>query len=399
MSPLEMNLMWGIVIASLLLVILSVGLILTIYFSQRRVIGLQQRMLKTLEKSEKKYKDLFNHAIEGIYQSTPDGRYININPALAQIYGYSSPAEMLADIKNIGQQLYVDPKRREEFMHLLERDGEVHGFEYQAYRKDRSIIWISGNARVVRDESGTILYYEGTVEDITHRKMAEAELRKVPHLILEAQESERKRIARELHDSIGQLLSAAKMRIHTAAASLKMLRRDIPTNLDQAGNLLQRGIEEVRRISQNLRPSELDDLGLIAALNRVCDDFCERTRIQLNLSMPKSLRELPGEMNLALYRIIQEGLHNVEKHSEATRVDLSLSIGDSTLTVRLKDNGKGFDLPKIPEGKKQKTFGLIGMRERVALMGGSFDLFTKPQRGTEIRIRLPVPSLRERRAS
>ena len=130
---------------------------------------------EALLKAQQKYRRIFENALEGIFQTTPDGRYINANPALAQIYGYDSPEDLIANLTNIQQQLYVEPHRRTEFIKLMQQYGEVSGFESKVYRKDGSIIWISENARAVCDVSEALSYYQGFVENITERKRAEAE--------------------------------------------------------------------------------------------------------------------------------------------------------------------------------------------------------------------------------
>ncbi|MBT5926201.1 MAG: PAS domain S-box protein [Verrucomicrobia bacterium] len=129
-----------------------------------------------LREAEQKYRDIFEQAVEGIFQSSPEGKYIEANPALARIYGYETPQAVLDSLTNIQQQLYVDPSRREEFARLMKRDGEIHEFESEIYRKDGEKIWISETARSVRDEDGNILYYEGVVEDISERKHSESAL-------------------------------------------------------------------------------------------------------------------------------------------------------------------------------------------------------------------------------
>ncbi|WP_242049162.1 MULTISPECIES: PAS domain-containing sensor histidine kinase [Nostocales] len=126
--------------------------------------------------AEAKYRSIFENAIEGIFQSSPDGRYITANPALAKIYGYSSPEEVTANFTDIENQLYVDPKRRAEFVRLIEKYGIISEFESQIYRQDGSIVWISEKAYAVRDAAGKLLYYEGLIEDITQRKQAEEAL-------------------------------------------------------------------------------------------------------------------------------------------------------------------------------------------------------------------------------
>lgn len=386
----EINLIWSIVVGTLVLLIVGVAFIVFIVLSQRRLIASQRRTLDELERGEKKYKDLFTHAIEGIYQSTPDGRYMSINPALARIYGYLSPEEMLSSVTNIGRQIYADPKRRVEFMRILEEQGEVRNFHYKALRKDGTIIWVSGNARAVRDDNGTLIYYEGTVEDITNQKRAEEALRRIPRRILDAQEAERARIARELHDSIGQLLSSARMRFQGSLRSMKLLRRNLFASLEQTDTLIQRALEEVRRISHNLRPGELHDLGLAAALTSMCEELQERARITVSLSTPRVPYYLSDEVQLTIYRVVQEGLNNIEKYAHASHVDVALTVSDSVLQLTITDNGIGFD--RSPTHRSNGKLGLVGIQERVALLEGVCEIASNPGRGSEIRVRIPVQS-------
>ena len=123
--------------------------------------------------AENKYRSIFENAVEGIYQTTPAGEYLSVNPALVRIYGYQSPEELTTAITDIGRQLYVDRSRRQEFVELMRRYNTVAGFESQVYRRDGEVIWISENARAVYDVAGNLCYYEGSVEDISKRKQAE----------------------------------------------------------------------------------------------------------------------------------------------------------------------------------------------------------------------------------
>ena len=149
-------------------------------FSTRREL---QSAYQQLEVAEAKYRSIFENAGEGIFQSTPDGRYITANPALARIYGCDSPEEVTAKFTDIERQLYVDPVRRNEFLRSIEESGTVSDFESKIYRSDGSIVWISGKARAVRDRSGSVLYYEGLIEDITQRKQAQESLRLFIHAL------------------------------------------------------------------------------------------------------------------------------------------------------------------------------------------------------------------------
>ena len=131
---------------------------------------------QALKQAEEKYRGIFENAIEGIYQTTVEGRYLSANPALAKIYGYASSAELMAHLTDLNHQLYLDPDRRREFIRLIQQDGAVANFESQVYRQDGGVIWISENASAIYDADATLLYYEGSVEDITERKQAEAAL-------------------------------------------------------------------------------------------------------------------------------------------------------------------------------------------------------------------------------
>ena len=137
----------------------------------------RHRMDTALLDAEKKYHSLFDHLVEGIFQTTPEGRYLMANTALARIYGYNSPEELMQSVTDIGRRLYVRENRREEFVRFMQQHDTISGFESQIYRKDGTVIWISENCRVIRDAQGRLLYYEGTVEDITQRRQAEENLR------------------------------------------------------------------------------------------------------------------------------------------------------------------------------------------------------------------------------
>jgi len=132
---------------------------------------------KALKESEVKYHSIFENAVEGIFQSTPEGRFLSVNPAFARMCGYSSPEEMIESITDIAGQHYVDPEKRKEFMECLDAEGLVENYEHQIYRRDGGTLWVSINARAVRDEEGKALYYEGTHENITDRKLAEERVR------------------------------------------------------------------------------------------------------------------------------------------------------------------------------------------------------------------------------
>jgi PAS domain S-box-containing protein len=168
---------------------------------------------EALRLAEEKYRSIFENALEGIFQSTPDGCFISVNPAMARIHGYESPAAMMEALAETGHHIYVDPKGRDEYKRLLEQQGEVTGFEYQLYRQDGEIVWVSESVRVVRDANGQLLYYEGILEDVTQRKLEEVALkREVEELRIEIDQAKRNSQVAEIIESdyFQQLQAAAE---------------------------------------------------------------------------------------------------------------------------------------------------------------------------------------------
>ncbi|MBS0018191.1 MAG: PAS domain S-box protein [Arthrospira sp. SH-MAG29] len=149
----------------------------------------QANLIESLGKTERKYRSIFENALEGIFQISPDGKFINANPTLAKIYGYESPKELMSSITDVQKQLYVQPNRWDELLETLHERLEISKFESQVYNRDGEIIWISESARIVNDENGDILYYQGFVEDITERKRAEAELERFTSELFELNQS------------------------------------------------------------------------------------------------------------------------------------------------------------------------------------------------------------------
>jgi PAS domain S-box-containing protein len=138
----------------------------------------QKQAEEALRIAEENYRSIYENALEGIFQTTPEGRYLSVNPAMARIYGYDSPQEMVERITDLEQQIYVDPEARLEFKRFMEQNDQVINFEYRTYQKDGDIIWVEENTRTVRNDKGQLLYYEGMIQDISERKYRETELRR-----------------------------------------------------------------------------------------------------------------------------------------------------------------------------------------------------------------------------
>jgi PAS domain S-box-containing protein len=354
---------------------------------------------EALREAEQKYRDIFENAGEGIFQSTPDGRYIAANPALARMYRFASPEELIHSRQDISQQVYVDPTRREEFKRQLEEQGSVRGFEHEVFRNDGSRLWISVNARTVRDEQGAIQYYEGTAQDITERKAAEEkikasseQLRALSARLQSAREEEGARIAREIHDELGGALTSLRWDLESVdkvisesgdQPQLQALRERIEAML----RLTETTISNVRRISAELRPGILDDLGLVEAIEWQAGQFQARTGITCRCDCSLENLDLGREQSTAVFRIFQEALTNILRHAQATSVDITTKVEAGEFVLKIIDNGRG-----ITENEKSgaQSLGLLGMKERARLVGGKINVTRVEGEGTMITVRVPL---------
>lgn len=208
--------------------------------------------------------------------------------------------------------------------------------------------------------------------------------------LLEIQEDERRRLSRELHDEIGQTLTALRIEISHAQAAFKAGSPVIQARLEQARSLAEKTVETIRNISLLLRPSLLDDLGLEPALQYQVEDFSRRSGIRCSFSEEGLQETLPDALKTCVYRVVQEALNNCQKHAGATEVQLRLRQSGLTLTVQIEDNGRGFALDKSGNPASPTGMGILGMRERAAGLGGSLKLVSAPGQGTRLSFILPL---------
>jgi len=210
------------------------------------------------------------------------------------------------------------------------------------------------------------------------RKLASrtGQLEQLTRLLLRAQEDERRRIARELHDEAGQVLTAVKIEL------------DLDGRKD-AGALVGRALAQVRDLSNLLRPSVLDDLGLVAALTALVDDFSMRTRIATTVDLGGTTRRLPPDIEVVIYRVVQEALTNIAKHAQASRASVALTLGETHARLIVEDDGRGM-ATGAPIDLTEPHLGLLGMRERITAVGGTLGVGARPAGGLRIDARIPV---------
>ena len=223
-------------------------------------------------------------------------------------------------------------------------------------------------------------------------RQSQDQLRKLSNKILDAQENERKRIAREIHDGISGSMAAIKLALEEKLASMGQSQSTKLISLEKIIAHVEEIIKESRRISAHLRPSLLDDMGLLATIDWLSNDFEQlhpNLKIQQQLNVKEN--EIPEMLKVVIYRVLQEALNNVAKHSGATRVRLLLVAGDNCIELTVADNGCGFDAAdkKFAEPSVASGFGLSGMRDRTQLCDGKFEIFSEKGKGTTVHIALP----------
>jgi PAS domain S-box-containing protein len=222
------------------------------------------------------------------------------------------------------------------------------------------------------------------------------ELKELSSQLMQAQEGERKRIAQELHDQVGQMLQTMKMNLGRMKRNLSMDPRKLEETRDwlmDTEQKLSQTIDDIRTLTFNLRPSMLDDFGLFSTLRWYIEDYSRRSNIRITLKGKEDRYRFPLEIEVNLYRIVQEALTNVVKHADATEVAIFLSHHKSCAILSVKDNGKGFDNIKLSVSPHRGT-GIYNMKERVNLLGGSFDIISQPGKGTRINVKIPFTEVR-----
>jgi PAS domain S-box-containing protein len=294
----------------------------------------RKRTETVLKQTEEKYRSIFENAVDGIFQTTPDGVYISANSALARIYGYDSPEELMATLSHhIDQQLYLDPQRRNEFISLMEQHEAVTDFESQVYRRDGSIIWISENARLVKDQNGITLYYEGIVKDISDRKQAAAELFKAKEAAETANRAKSQFLANmshELRTPLNAIIGYSEMLKEDAEdGGYEEISPDLG-KIYAAGKHLLNLINDILDISKieagkmDLYLETFSIPTLISEVQATIQPLVERNRNQLIVHCPADLEPMHADLT-KLRQILFNLLSNASKFTEDGTITLTIA--------------------------------------------------------------------------
>jgi PAS domain S-box-containing protein len=328
------------------------------------------------------------HALESIYWKTAEGRLVYGNQALCRSLGYTPDELTSLHGWDIAPTLRPEiwPARWREFK-------EARSKTIQAYHRSRSgevfPVEVSTNYVALGSEE----YLFSFARDIRELRRADHALSQLSGRLLQAQDEERRRIARELHDVTGQNLAALQIILSLVERSQESLGPHTRRALTEGIALVEACATEVRTLSYLLHPPLLDELGLLSALRNYVEGYAQRTGVRLDLNLPEKMDRLPRDVEIALFRIVQEGLTNIHRHSGSRTAVLRLKTKPGWVTLELIDHGRGMPPEVLREGELSPAptgVGIAGMRERVRQLNGRLSIASGPK-GTTLGVELPVP--------
>jgi PAS domain S-box-containing protein len=346
----------------------------------------ERRVQKALHESEERYRELFENSRDAIYVHDLNGRYVSVNRAAETLSGFTRDEIMGKHYSN-----FVTPQHlknaRESFCIKLDAPIETT-YEAEIICKNGTRKAVEISSRMIYKD-GVAVAVQGTARDITERKRAQQALQTYARRLLEAQEAERQNIARELHDEIGQILTAVSLNLHSIQKSCQT-DTSLP-NIDESIQVVEDALSRVRELSLELRPSLLDDLGLAAALRWYVGRYTARSGITTEILGDADIGRISHEVETACFRITQEALTNAARHSHATRATLNIERKNGNLQLTVTDNGIGFDFDQLLYGMASAlSLGLRGMQERALAVKGRVQITSKPGQGTQVTLNVPV---------
>lgn len=346
----------------------------------------QRRAERELRESEERFRTMADGAPVMMWMSGVDKLCTDVNRGWLMFTGRSIEQEL-------GNRWIegVHPEDSQRCMSIYVEAFDKRmpfSMEYRLRRYDGEYHWITdaGSPRFLAD--GTFAGYIGCSVDIHDRKAAELARSELARRLIIAQEEERSRVARELHDGIGQELALLGIQLQRAASTSTKPGQIYPAIQKLCSNVTAIGLQ-VSRLSHQLHSSELEYLGLSVAITKLCREFSEQYTIKVTCTCTNIPAQLDNDVALGFFRVVQESLHNIVKHSHAKDVEIEVTGGFEELTLLVRDNGFGFDLR---ESKAAAGLGLTSMRERMRLIGGEFAIESSPGVGTTVRAQVPLPT-------
>jgi PAS domain S-box-containing protein len=348
----------------------------------------RKRAEEALRKAHERYRTLVEEVPAVVYAAEfgEAGAWSYVSPQIESLLGFT-PEEWTADPNLWARRLHPEDRDRAlaEDEHCR-RTGEPLRSEYRMLARDGRVVWVRDEATVVRDEAGRPVFYQGLLLDLTERKRAEEDRRRLLHRLVSAQEEERARIAADVHDDPIQKMTAVGIRLATLRHMID--QADQVGLLNQLEETVAGSIGSLRHLLFELRPPALDREGLAAALRQYLLENTSDAAFTFRLE-DRLVQEPPAEVRAVAYRVAQEALVNVRKHAQATSVEVLLESRDGGLRVRIRDDGVGFT-PTEERDAPPGHLGLPSMRERVELAGGRWRMQGAPGAGTTVEFWLPM---------
>ncbi len=342
-----------------------------------------------LRDREERHRLIMDNSMDAILLTKPDGSILSANRSACEMFQMTEE-----EICAVGRDGIVDTgdTRLEKLIETRNRLGRVKG-ELTFIRKDGTRFPSEITSSIFRDSKGE-LRSSMIIRDVTERKSAEKKLREneekyreLSHHLIKVREDERLQIARELHDDLGQKLTVLSLSFSRIKSKIIPQFPELEKPLEDLSGLHVMTVESLNRISSGLRPSVLDDLGICAAVKWLVREFSKSSGIGCSLICNPETLILNDKLTLAVFRIIQESLTNVARHSDATKASVLIKADSEHIILRIKDNGKGIDNSGLSD---RMSFGLIGMRERTEVFGGTFRIGNRPGKGTRITAIIPL---------
>lgn len=353
---------------------------------EKEAIGCKQ-VEEDLRRSEEKYKTLTTNSLTGIFIHQ-DGRFVFVNDRFATMHGHT--AEELLGKK---YEALIHPDYREVIAERVSKrlrgESVPHQYEVQRLKKDGETIWCEMIVAAIEYRGKPAIM--ANIVNITKRKQAEEHVRTLTQQLMKAQENERQRISRYLHDSVAQDLSLLKIGLETLFDGQPSVSVKIKQKSSELSKILKRSISTVRDFAYNLHPPGLDQLGLVRTVYQYCEEFAEKKQINIDFfAAGMDDLTIPFDTEINLYRLIQEALRNIKKHADANSVTLKMVASFPYIILRIEDDGKGFDIKEqMVSAIKEKRMGLRSMEERVSLLNGKMKIQSRPTEGTKIFIEVP----------
>ncbi|OGO42608.1 MAG: hypothetical protein A2137_05405 [Chloroflexi bacterium RBG_16_58_8] len=338
--------------------------------------------------SEERYRQLFENAHDAIWIHDLEGNFVTVNRATEKLTGYTTEELCKMNVRSFLSDESLDLAHRIR-SRLINNESVEQPYEQRVFRRDGSEAFLQLATSLVIS-NGKPVAFQHIARDVTEQKRMDQNLRFYLQQATRAQEEERKRISHELHDDTIQALVALSRQLDALASNGKGLTDEARQRLEELWQQTDNIVQGVRRLSQDLRPAAIDRLGLLPAVEWLASEVTKYSGVVTRVNMVGKEHRLPEEVAIALYRITQEALRNVWRHSGATSSEITVEFEDKKARITVSDNGQGFKLPdKMGDLAKHGKLGLAGMQERAQLVGGKLTVRSEPGKGTSITMEAP----------